>query len=129
MTEENADYYSDEVATFGDRLAGAREAAGLDQAGLAKRLGIRLSTLKDWEDDLSEPRANKLSMLSGVLNVSMRWLLMGEGDDLGGAHLRADVTLADLADLRGDLESALAKLARLEARLRDDAAPKTEADL
>lgn len=29
---------------------------------------------------MTEPRANKLSTVSGLLNVSLRWLLMAEGD-------------------------------------------------
>ena len=38
----------------------------MSQSELAKRLGIKITTLKSWEDDLSEPRANKLSMMAGV---------------------------------------------------------------
>lgn len=41
-------WYSADVATFGDRLAGAREAAGLTQEDLAQRLGVRLTTLQNW---------------------------------------------------------------------------------
>ena len=79
MTDE-IDWYGPEAATFGDRVAAAREQTGMTQAMLAKRLGVRLSTLRGWEDDLSEPRANRLSMLAGLLNVSMMWLITGEGE-------------------------------------------------
>ena len=68
---ENEDWYASDVATFGDRVAAARENADMTQAALAKRLGIKQSTLRGWEDDLSEPRANRLSTLAGVLGVSM----------------------------------------------------------
>ena len=68
-------WYDPNATTFGDRVAGAREQAGMSQADLAKRLGVKLKTLKSWEDDLSEPRANKLSMMAGMLNVSLLWLL------------------------------------------------------
>jgi len=78
--EEEQDWYGAETATFGDRLEGAREAAGLSQKDLADRLGVRLRTIRQWEEDLSEPRSNKLTMLSGMLNVSIRWLLTGEGE-------------------------------------------------
>ena len=78
--DEDSGWYSNEAATFGDRVAAGREAIGLTQEALAKRLGIKLKTVQNWENDLSEPRANKLQMLSGILNVSLPWLLMGEGD-------------------------------------------------
>ena len=52
----------------------------MSQSKLAKRLGVKLKTLKGWENDVSEPRANKLSMMAGMLNVSLLWLLSGEGD-------------------------------------------------
>jgi len=73
------DWYGAETATFGDRLAGAREAAGLSQEELATRLGVRLETLIGWEEDAADPRANRLQMLAGMLNVSLMWLLTGEG--------------------------------------------------
>ena len=36
--------------------------------------------MQAWENDPSEPRANRLSMISGMLNVSLPWLLHGIGD-------------------------------------------------
>ena len=78
------DWYSPETATFGDRIAGAREALGLSQRDLAHRLGVRPETLRGWEDDRTEPRSNRLQMLAGLLNVSIRWLLTGEGEGLEG---------------------------------------------
>lgn len=90
MGEENEDLYSENTATFGDRLAHAREAAGFDQKKLAKSLGIKTKTIRNWEDDLSEPRANRLSMLSGLLNVSLAWLLTGEGNDTKRVKKTAD---------------------------------------
>ena len=44
-------WYSEEQATFGDRVAGARDAVGLSQAELARKLGIKLKTLRAWEED------------------------------------------------------------------------------
>ena len=65
-----SDWFGAETATFGDRLAGAREAAGLSQEELATRLGVRLETLEAWEDDLADPRANRLQMLAGGCSAS-----------------------------------------------------------
>lgn len=118
------DWYSPEASTFGDRVAGAREQAGMTQKELAKRLGIRLATLKSWEEDLSEPRANRLSMMAGLLNVSMMWLITGEGEgvDAPGESMPADATIRELMiemrELRADLLKRAEQVARLEKRLR-----------
>lgn len=99
--------WGDDASTFGDRLARAREAAGMSQAQLARRLGVKVSTMRNWEADRSEPRANRLSMLSGLLNVSIIWLMSGEGE---GVPEHAD---ADLPQI-GDLKSVLAELRALK---------------
>ncbi|UWS78450.1 helix-turn-helix domain-containing protein [Phaeobacter sp. G2] len=124
MSDETTDWFGPEAATFGDRVAAAREAADMTQAQLARRLGIKKSTLMGWEQDLSEPRANKLSMVSGLLNVSMSWLLTGEGE---GMSEPADVDLAvgdfagvlnELRALRNEMRSNAERTARLEKKLR-----------
>lgn len=121
---ETDDWYGAEVATFGDRLAGAREAAGLTQEQLAKRLGVRLTTLQAWEDDASDPRANRLQMIAGMLNVSIRWLLTGEGDGLeapspGGALSDdAQVALKDLGRMRAQIMALATEMGQMEKRLR-----------
>ena len=124
MTDE-IDWYGPEAATFGDRVAAAREQTGMTQAVLAKRLGVRLSTLRSWEDDLSEPRANRLSMLAGLLNVSMMWLINGEGEGIeapadDAASRREDINevLADMRALRADLLKKAESVGKLEKRLR-----------
>ena len=73
------DWYGPDKATFGDRLVAAREKSNLSQQDLAKRLGVKNSTIKSWENDNSEPRANRLSMLAGLLNISITWLICAEG--------------------------------------------------
>ena len=118
------DWYSEETATFGDRLAAAREAAGLEQKDLAQRVGIKTGTLRNWEDDLSEPRANRLSILAGILGVSLSWLLTGEGegvgapvdDDMAGPDMT--LLLTDLRAVRAQLTQSNERLAQLEKRLR-----------
>lgn len=121
---DSGDWFGPEAATFGDRVAGAREAAGMTQAQLARRLGIKKNTLSGWEQDLSEPRANRLSMLAGILNVSITWLLTGEGE---GAILPEDsapeqvdflAVLAEMRSIRADMRANSERLARLEKRLR-----------
>ncbi|MCT8161060.1 multiprotein-bridging factor 1 family protein [Pseudoruegeria sp. SHC-113] len=122
--ETDDSWFSAEAATFGDRLAGAREAMGMSQGELAKRLGVKLKTIRVWEEDLQEPRANKLQMLSGILNVSMRWMLTGEGEGLSGpvdeVELPGEVSdlLSDLRQLKSEMSRSAEKLAMLEKRLR-----------
>lgn len=125
MTQiETDDWYCEEAATFGDRLAAAREDAGLSQAGLAARLGVKESTMRAWEEDLKEPRANRLQMLSGMLNISISWLLTGQGDGPDGpieeGELSGDVSalLTEMRQLRTEMLQASEKMGRLEKRLR-----------
>ena len=49
MSELEADWFGPETATFGDRVAGAREARGMSQSQLARRLGVKKETLVGWE--------------------------------------------------------------------------------
>lgn len=122
------DDYTDNSATFGDRLAVAREAQGMTPAQLARRLGVRRDTLEAWEADRSEPRANRLQMLAGLLNVSLVWLMTGEGP--GGPNLStppADPSteigaiLSEMRDLRLDQVRLVERIARLEKRLKAQA--------
>jgi transcriptional regulator with XRE-family HTH domain len=117
-------WYDADTATLGDRIEGAREAAGLSQTELARRLGVKLATIRAWEDDQAEPRANKLQMLAGLLGVSIMWLLTGAGDGLDSREPQAalpDDLLALLAELRQmRLEQARMadRIGRIEKRLR-----------
>lgn len=121
---EGAGWYSEDTATFGDRLAGARDAAGLTQGALAGRLGVKTSVLRKWEEDLSEPRANRLTILAGMLGVSLSWLMTGRGD---GPDAPADepvmthdvkAMLNELRVLRTQMTAAATQMATLEKRLR-----------
>jgi transcriptional regulator with XRE-family HTH domain len=43
----------------------------MSQADLARKLGVKLKTdPQNWENDLAEPRANKLQMLSRDFSTS-----------------------------------------------------------
>ncbi len=118
------DWYGEDAATFGDRLAGARENANMTQKELATRLGVKLTTLRNWEDDLNEPRANKLQMVAGLLGVSLTWLLTGRGDGLDAPDDRPAIPddvaklLSELRALRTQIVQSGDRLAQLEKRLR-----------
>ena len=123
-TEMADNWYGPDTATFGDRVAAAREAAGMTQKQMARRLGVKHGTVRDWEDDLSEPRANKLSMMAGLLNVSIVWLLTGEGDGVAApvdeTPISPDINalLVEIRDLKTQIGAAADRLGRLEKSLR-----------
>ena len=123
MTAAAENWYDSDVATFGDRLAAAREAAGMEQAALARRLGVKASTIRKWEEDLSEPRANRLSMIAGLLGVSITWLIDGTGEGVDSPEATstdadAEAMLAELRTLRTTLISKAEHVGRLEKRLK-----------
>ena len=123
MAETN--WYSNEAATFGDRVAAARDARDLSQSALARRLGVAAKTVDGWENDKSEPRANKLQMLSGVLDVSIPWLLTGEGQDFEDTPAdNKDLSelMLEVRTLRAEMLNAAERLGVLEKRLKKIAA-------
>ncbi len=66
-----------EETLLGERIARARQAKGLTQKQLAQRLGIKRTTLHNWETERSAPRANRVNQLAGVLDVPLLWLIAG----------------------------------------------------
>lgn len=122
MTDpEDPNWYTNDASTFGDRVVAARDAKNLSAKALARHLGVATKTVEKWENDVSEPRANKLQMLSGVLNVSIPWLLTGEGNELettppGIADI--DAMLTEIRSLRVEMLSSAERLGILEKRLK-----------
>ncbi len=122
--EEGPTWFASDTTTFGDRMTGAREASGLSQTELAKRLGVKVKTIRAWENDQSEPRANKLQMLAGLLGVSIMWLLSGDGDGLDGPDTEPNMSddlaalLSELRTLKVEQSGIAERMARLEKRLR-----------
>ena len=114
--------YDDDSATFGDRMAAARERLGLSQAQLAQRLGVKLPTIQGWEADRAEPRANRMQMLAGLLDVPLVWLMTGEGTGVPPGEAappdRAAAALAsELREIRMAQARLTERLARVEKRL------------
>ena len=122
---EKNDYFNETVATFGDRLSAARNAKGLTVSGLAEKLGVEVPTVEAWEDDADAPRANRTQMLAGLLNVSIVWLMSGEGNgtsdvaDTFERPLGLNDALGEISQLKATLSGALDKLDKLRERLQD----------
>jgi transcriptional regulator with XRE-family HTH domain len=108
-------YFSEETATFGDRVQAARTALGLSEHDFAHKLGVKTKTVRGWENDLAEPRANKLQMMAGLMNVSIVWLLTGEGE--GVQEPVEGVSDGDIRDILIDLRRTKAEMVRIADRM------------
>ena len=97
---------NDEDTTLGGRISNAREASGLSVAQVVKRLGVRKKTFEAWETDRSEPRANKLVALAGILNVSPPYLIGG----LGGSPTEKSFSETDLFEISSQVNKVELKL-------------------
>lgn len=57
------------------RIREARIAAGLTQDQLAKKLGIRNTTLSGYETGVHDPKSNMLAEIAGICGVTVDFLL------------------------------------------------------
>ena len=108
---------NDEDTTLGGRISMAREASGLSVADVVKRLGVRANTYEAWEADRSEPRANKLVALAGILNISPPYLLSGLGKQPPQSALserRINQLKAQVEQLEQSLKTATASLRQIK---------------
>ena len=106
--------------TLGGRIWRARDALDLSTQQLARRLGVKTETIAAWEGDRSEPRANRLIMLAGVLGVSPTWLLSGIGEAPSAQSLESafNVVRMQLAKLKQQHERTGTAIETLDAELR-----------
>ncbi|HEV7318158.1 MAG TPA: helix-turn-helix transcriptional regulator [Ensifer sp.] len=65
--------------TIGGRISLARDTIGLSVEQIAAIAGVTEETWTNWENDRAEPRSNRLDMMAGILQVSIAWLLDGQG--------------------------------------------------
>ncbi|RFB01460.1 helix-turn-helix domain-containing protein [Parvularcula marina] len=67
--------------SIGGRIRAARKSLGLNQGGLAARLGVSQPTVANWEADVHNPRQLMLAKLSEALEVSLGWLAGGNSTE------------------------------------------------
>ncbi|MBX3531649.1 MAG: helix-turn-helix transcriptional regulator [Rhizobiaceae bacterium] len=125
--QDTANIYSgrQDEDTMGGRLQRARDAAGLSVSQVAARLGVRSATVQAWESDRSQPRANKLQMVAGLLNVGLAWLMdgLGRGPAESGEELIESIStrLSRLRQLQGEFHAIAQGLEKDFVRLAAEA--------
>lgn len=63
-----------------DRIRLARSRAGLSKAELARRVGVSVSAVVQWEHpDGTRPRARHLAALAECTGIAFEWLATGRG--------------------------------------------------
>jgi len=75
--EQDAATEGDE--SFGDRLQRFRSELGLDQAEVAKHMGVGVASVASWEQDRARPKRGRMATLAAILGVETSDLL-GEGE-------------------------------------------------
>lgn len=122
---DSKDHFNETFATLGDRIEAAREAKGLTVNGLAEKIGVDVRSIEAWEMDADAPRANRVQMLAGLLNVSIVWLISGESSapsyvaDTYERPAGVNDALSEITQLKAILSGALDKLEKLEKRLQE----------
>ncbi len=82
MSSIEGEQFSSKAQTLAHRLRTVLEQLGLNQTHAAERAGIPLATLNKWinqSDKAPNPSAENLIALKQAFNVSIDWLLTGEG--------------------------------------------------
>ncbi len=64
---------TDLILTNGELLRKARRDAGLDQAELAREVGVRRETISAWETGRSEPTARQLKAIENATACAWLW--------------------------------------------------------
>jgi transcriptional regulator with XRE-family HTH domain len=62
--------------SFGETLAGLREAAGLTQVKLAIKAGVSVDNLRRWEQDRHLPRVDDAFRLAQALGIGVEQLIL-----------------------------------------------------
>lgn len=73
------------MTTMADRIRDAREAKGLSQSELARKLGVKPQTVQQWEakTKATGPRRYRLLALAKELDVSPVWIEFGTAKPVG----------------------------------------------
>lgn len=76
--------YNDPMSGFGELLRSRREAQGLEQAELARLLGVTQQTVSKWETGVTVPRPGRVGALARALELDAGLLHAAAADGDGG---------------------------------------------
>lgn len=62
------------------RIIKLRNDRNWSQTQLAKAMNVHLTTVRKWEDGISDPSAKSISRLCKLFNVTADYLLLGKDD-------------------------------------------------
>lgn len=89
------------IHLFGDRLKELRISKNLSQEELGNILGVRKSSISNWETDKATPTYDILTKLAQYFNVTTDYLLGFNQDDLDKIE-KLKVTLKEAGLMVGD---------------------------
>lgn len=109
------------VETWSSRLIRARKAARMTQEALETVSGVKRSLIAAYEKGaVVEANADKLQRLARALNVSIEYLLTGDGDAAPAEPIRiTDAPALRGLDARSVIRDVLKRLRALERGLED----------
>ncbi len=64
--------------TLGERIQDLRKKNGYSQEKLSSKLNVSRQAVQKWEQNICEPSMESLTMLAGLFNVSLDYLLLGK---------------------------------------------------
>lgn len=67
----------DDATTIGERIRIARKRRNMNQADLARRIGVSQPSVANWETGVHDPRRIVLSRIADVLETPVDWLAAG----------------------------------------------------
>ena len=81
--------------TFGEKLQGLRQKAGMSQDALAEKLNVSRQAVSRWERDETMPETDKVVALADLFDVTTDYLLRQQVEDkteekaeqIGRAHV------------------------------------------
>ena len=85
--------------TLGEKIRDARKHAGLTQDALAEKLSVSRSAVAKWETDKGLPDIDNLKALSGLLSVSVDYLL-DDQEEKELSEIRESICLEDYQKTR-----------------------------
>lgn len=80
-----------------EKYAELRDAKGLTDYRVSKDTGITKSTFSDWKNGRSEPKMEKLKILSNYFNVSIEYFV-GDGEGWNGMNIKEYKQIRDEAE-------------------------------